>query len=375
MDREPLENPEPIPLRRIEDELALVLHGNQASEDHTVHAARMSNLVIFCNDEKRAQDVQETIPRIVDVHPARVFLALHTPSEQAEPVTGSVTAWCNLGAGKRQICSEQVNLNAGGRSAEPLIYAIRGLLIGDLPTNLWWACEVPPALAGSLVNEAAESVQQIIYDSIGWREPARGVAAMGAWVAAMERDGKGGRRYRVISDLNWRRLKFWRRILTQALDPNVLPGALESITEIQVEHGPHAVVQAWLLMAWFAARLGWKVRRGRIDQGVEIAWEVQAPHGKVAVSIDRLSDGPSEVRRVQVHCRLGGKPGILNVLTQGEDRLVVIPEGQEAAARTLTIQPQSTSELVARQLSDRERDPVFREAMAHAETFARSVLG
>ena len=40
----------------------------------------------------------------------------------------------------------------------------------------------------------------------------------------------------------------------------------------------------------------------------------------------------------------------------------------------MTIQHQSLPELIARQLSDRERDPVFRDSMMVAQILARSVL-
>ena len=43
--------------------------------------------------------------------------------------------------------------------------------------------------------------------------------------------------------------------------------------------------------------------------------------------------------------------------------------------RTLMVQPQSPTDLIARQLSDRDRDPVFSESMAVAQTLAKSVLG
>jgi len=50
----------------------------------------------------------------------------------------------------------------------------------------------------------------------------------------MEQIQRAGGRWRVASDLNWRRLKYWRRLLTQALDPTAAAGAAESATEIVV---------------------------------------------------------------------------------------------------------------------------------------------
>ena len=83
----------------------------------------------------------------------------------------------------------------------------------------------------------------------------------------------------MASDLNWRRLKYWRRILTQAFDPVINPGGYQSITEIQVEHGPHAVTQAWQLVGWLASRLHWRVQSSRVQPGVEIDWLVKHPNG------------------------------------------------------------------------------------------------
>jgi hypothetical protein len=48
--------------------------------------------------------------------------------------------------------------------------------------------------------------------------------------------------------------------------------------------------------------------------------------------------------------------------------------GPPAAPRSITVQPISLAELVGRQLSDREPDPVFTESMAVAQTLAQSLL-
>ncbi len=57
-----------------------------------------------------------------------------------------------------------------------LPFAVRALLVGDLPINLWWASNKPPPFAGALLFDLAEHAQQIVYDSRGWLEPTRAVA-------------------------------------------------------------------------------------------------------------------------------------------------------------------------------------------------------
>jgi hypothetical protein len=54
-------------------------------------------------------------------------------------------------------------------------------------------------------------------------------------------------------------------------------------------------------------------------------------------------------------------------------RLEVTSEGVETSPRTVSVQPQSLAELVGRQLSDRERDPVFAESIATAQMLAQSL--
>ncbi len=364
---------EPIALGKIEQELTRQLNAGQASGGAPMRRARMSNLVIFCNSEEQAKSISEAVPHIVEHHPARVILLIGdaTKREPAD-VEGKVNVW--LCPGVDRVCSEQVTLRAVGAAVDNLPYAVRGLLIGDLPTNLWWAVPIPPPLAGPLLFDLAEHSQQVIYDSIGWTDPARGVVATATWLNQFQTAPEHGL-WRVASDLNWRRLKYWRRLLAQSLDPVVAPDALTSMTEVLVEHGPHAVVQAWELVSWLAARLHWHVDGGKIVPGVEIDWQVSAPHGHLTIRLRRLADGPSVVRKVRIACKLDGKMDALNFTVEDDRRLAAKPEASPGAARTVTIQRQSLPELIARQLSDRERSPVFRDSMMVAQILAKSVLG
>jgi glucose-6-phosphate dehydrogenase assembly protein OpcA len=365
--------PVTVPLDQIEHELNRQLRAVQKRGELPILRASMSNLVIFCESGPGVEAVTAEIPAIVATHPSRVLLCIGEPSAQVANLTASVLVRAHRDDSGRAVCSEQLILHGQGAAIDRLPYAVRGLLIGELPTNLWWAAQQPPALSGSLLYDLADQAQQIIFDSIGWREPARGVAATASWLSQAEQEG--GRRRRVVSDLNWRRLKYWRRLLSQALDPTSARGALESITEVLVEHGPHAVVQAWELVSWLASRLGWRVRSGKLQPGVQIDWQFQAPHGNVRVGIRRLAQGPSEIRHLRIGCTLRNKLCGLDLIVQEERRLAVIPEGNEATPRTVTVQPQPLAELVGRQLSDRERDPVYRESMMVAKALAEGLLG
>jgi glucose-6-phosphate dehydrogenase assembly protein OpcA len=364
-----------VPLAEIERCLAGLLKEAQQSGEAPVMRASLSNLVIFCKRDEVANEIAAEVPAVVAVHPARVLLLVGKPGPEAGNLTASVAVRQHAGDSGRRIGSEQITLRADGRAVERLPYVVRTLVIGDLPINLWWVVPEPPPLAGPLLFDLAEHAEQVVYDSIGWTEPAHGVIATAAWLARLASESSPGR-WRVAADLNWRRLKYWRRLTAQALDPGSAPGALASITEVLLEHGPHAVVQAWELAGWLVSRLGWRLEQGRVQQGAEVGWQLQAAHGSPRLRLRRLADGPSEIRRVRVACTLNGKPGALNLAVEGEHRLSVLPEGLgPVAARTVTVQRQGRAELVGQQLSDRERDPVFQESMALAKAMAQLVLG
>jgi glucose-6-phosphate dehydrogenase assembly protein OpcA len=363
----------PIPLRAVEAELARQMKTLQGPGEHPVHSARMSNLVIFCDQRERAENLAAEVPNVVSIHPARVLLVLGEAGVADAPVTASALIRPRQSRADPDACSEMITLHAAGATAARLPFAVRALLVGDLPINLWWASNQPPPFAGAFLFDLAENAQQIIYDSRGWLEPTRAVAATAHWLEGVAKGLPGGR-WRVASDVNWRRLKYWRRLLGQTLDPTAADGATATATELLLEHGPHAVIQAWELASWLTRRLGWKVKTGKVEPGIEIRWAFDAPHGPVAVRVRRLPEGPSEVRQIRLQCRLDGQAATLVFQPLDATRLEVVTEGVAAAPRSVSVQPLSLAELVGRQLSDRERDPVFTESMATAQTLAQSLM-
>jgi glucose-6-phosphate dehydrogenase assembly protein OpcA len=360
-----------IPIDKVESELGRRLKATTADRHAPVHTARMSNLIVYCSQQKEAERVEALVPGIVAFHPARVLLVVAEAAAPQADVTASVLVR-QVGSETRLV-SEQVTLRAAGRGVEHLPFAVRQLLIGDLPTNLWWACSTPPPLAGTILRDLSEHAQQIVYDSLGWADPHKGIAATSDWLAKYERDAAQGR-WRVASDINWRRLKLWRRLLSQGLAPSTAPEILPNVTSVLIEHGPHAVTQAWELASWLASRLGWGYQSSKVELGKEISFVFKTEKGAVKLRIDRLAEGPPEVRRVKVEAGPDGAIGVLDFAAEGDDRLSVTSSGAESTARTVAVQPVKVAELIGRQLSDREPDPIFREAMKVAHFLAQNVV-
>ena len=364
-----------VALKDVERELSRRMQAVQGPGESPILRACMSNLIIYCDRAELADQIAQEIPEIVATHPARVLLLIAESESGDGDLTTTVSVRGRVVDPGRWVCSEVITLQAKGRAAERLPYAVRSLLIGDLPTNLWWAAPQPPSMAGPLLHDLAEHAQQIIYDSIGWVEPPKVMAATAAWLTQFE-TRPGRVRWRVASDLNWRRLKYWRRILSQTLDPATAPGAIESLSEIVMEHGPHAVIQAWGLAGWLISRLGWQVQGSHFQEGEEISWQFRAKAGMAQLRIRRLPEGTAEIHHMRLACILGGEPGAFQLELHADRRLSVMPEGViKAEPRTLTAPAQSRAELISRQLSDRDRDPVFHESMAVALLLAQRLLG
>lgn len=364
----------PVSIGSIEAELKRRRDAVQSDAAEPLQVVRMATLVVFTDSLDRAVAIDAELPAITAVHPARVVLLVGEAGAKDVAMIGSIKVRPLHQSGSRVTISEQVTLVAGGPVALRLPSVVRGLVIGDLPVNLWWATNTPPPMGGQLEAELAELAQQVVYDSLGWPDPARGFLATATWLDQLDTPLPGGR-WRTGSDLSWRRLKYWRRLLAQTLHPGSAPGCAASLTEIRVEHGPHAVGQAWMLACWLCLQLGWHIQGGKTQGGTELTWKCQLPNGGTGwVRVVRQDQGPPEICRVRLACEVGGAPGAMVLAVEGPQRLAQTVEGSDVQPRTLTVPPLTLAEVIGRQLNDRDRDRLFRETMARARVMGQSVL-
>ncbi len=323
--------------------------------------ACMSNLIVACASEEDERPLAGEIAVLARKHPARVLVAVAL--EEGEPfLEASVTGACSLGEGGRKVCSEQVNLKAAGPAVARMAPIVRSLLLGDLPTALWWAGSEPPAHGGRrLFEDLSPMTGQIIYDSLGWSDPVGGIAAAARWLEG----GKGGR---VLADLAWRRLKPWRRLMAQSLAPETAPGVLESLDEVRVDHGPRALTQAWLIIGWLASHLDWAPAGGKVAAGKEVAWEFRAPGGPRTVRVRRLADAdPGRVQGIDLSVR-GAAVARFSALPA--DRLGYRAAANDGGWLAVAAPLPSRADMLARQLPDLARDPVFERALQVCRSMA-----
>lgn len=326
------------------------------SGGQTVTRACMSNLIIYCEDDEQSRDVEQSIPDIVGLHPARIiFLTAH--GNTSEPgIEAFVSGYYYAQNGGWQVCGEQVRIVADAHSKRRLPSVTRSQLVGDLPTTLWWASRQPPPFAGKSFFKLADLSDQIIYDSVGWTNPSRGMQAMTRWVAAERNEY-------IIYNLAWRRLKPWRKLLSQVLDPVAQPGALERVSRVVIEHGPHALAIASLLLGWLASRLGWEPTDGTVLPGKETLWNFSYSGHLIKVIVKRNDNGEPAPHKIHWYWQDKDRENLFTFARLDDERLGILEESSSLPARVISMPVLARSALVSAQMAHRTRDKIFERAL------------
>lgn len=323
--------------------------------------ALMANVIVFCRSEDEQAKATRDLEALVRRHPSRVVLLVADPSSSSRQIDASVAL---IGAGGRER-AEQIVLRVGGAGAHLLVPTVREILLGDIPTTLWWATPDAPPLSGELFTSLEALGCQVIYDSFAWPDPLRQLVVVARWVG-------GG--VSVAADLAWRRPRLWRRVIAEMLDPVLAPGAFEAISEVRIEHGPHTLTQSWLLVGWLAFRMGWTPRGGRVAPGPEVTWAFDWRHGQPRVHIRRLAEGESEIHRIEIVTRVSGRPVTFRFTHDGPGRASIVADGLSDSVQSLGMPILGRGDLAGLQLAEPIRDRLFESSVGLARTMAEAVL-
>ncbi len=350
----------PVDIDGIERELEGLLRSPQAEGEPVVSRACMSNLMVFARGADQAAEVASEIAAIAEHHPSRVLLLVDEPGSDPGPHAW-VSTLCHLGEGGRRICSEQVSIRAGGEALRRLPSIARPLLVGDLPTALWWAAAMPPPLGGDLFFELAAMARRVIWDSAAWEQEAQGLACVGDWAGGV--DPAIG-----LSDLAWVRLAPWRSMVA-----GLLGGSAAELRTVRIEHGPHALPKALLFVGWLASRLGWRPwAPGRVG-GDAARWEFTSTSGSISVEVCRIAEAAPAIVAVILGTVVGGI-GREVVVRRSVDGRLVRDLAAPGMGSTVSGPSSSRGSLVSRELPDLDGDPLYRAALPFARAMATDVV-
>jgi len=232
----------------IERQLAALWQMAAESETAAVTRASMGNLVVVCETEAGQEHVTDVIRTLTSRHPCRAVVLRAQPSA-ADELTASITAHCHLaGGGGKQVCCEQITIQAGGQGVRQLAGAVLPLLESDLPTFVWWAYEF---LAHADLFERFTAVaDRIFFDTSTWPDAEPKLPAV---LATLRRHPR-----RTFGDLSWTRLGLWRALTADLFESAECRAELATLHAVAIEHGggPGARLRARLYAGWLAAQLG-----------------------------------------------------------------------------------------------------------------------
>jgi glucose-6-phosphate dehydrogenase assembly protein OpcA len=331
---------------------------NQAnSGGHTVvMRACMSNLIIYCDTSQEAEVISQEIAAIVDIHPARILLLVGNGNPSEGTIEARIAIYYTALDDGWQVCAERIDVISTTAVADRLPSVARSQLVGDLPTTLWWASQRTPPTAGEVFFQLAELANQIIYDNVGWVNPAQGVAAMTRWVAAQENT-------QIVHNLAWRRFAGWRKLISQVLDPQTAPDALNALNSIEITHGPHALPMTWLLVGWLASRLNWQSVDGKRLSDSELVWRFRNNHQDIKVHVRRLPKGDPLIYHLLFDWSKPGNVGRICFERLDNERIGIVEALSTVPPRAFTAHVPERSTLVSAQLAQRNRDKIFENAL------------
>ncbi len=298
-----LDAPKGVDVVAIERELTQ-LWKQAASEDESsspVVRACSLNFILVTEDQSGVDALADMVGEVTLEHPARIFLVV---AERGSPVPAFeawISARCSLPVpGGKQVCCEQITLNARGTDAGKIPSVITSLLVPDVPVVVLWMAKVD--LNDSVLQSLVHIADRVMIDSSADMTP-RG--ALEAWQQCINQSADKVS----FGDLAWTHLCEWRAHLADAFQPSGLRSHLLELNTVNVKysstsHPKHSgLSQAFLLTGWLAWKLNWvlvhsfrhngagenscKFRLN--DQAINVTLALDDPHPGVPGGIESVS--------------------------------------------------------------------------------------
>lgn len=365
-----LDQPKEVDVVSIERELTLLWKaatedGGTGEEVPVVRACSL-NLVVVTDDPARLSTIEQLVGDVTLEHPARIFLIQADRSAGAPLLDAWIAARCSVPLpGAKQVCCEQISLNARGSEVSKLSSIVASLLVPDIPTILLWKSQIAPD--DPVLSSLADVADRVLVDSSEEPDPFRLLRSM--------RETFGDRRVGPLyGDLAWSHATAWRAVLAQVFASDEARQQLSSMSAISIDVSSSAspvhngISQALLLLGWLCSRLRWSVIRPLQETG-QGGFDVSFVHDGQEIGarvVCRANDqpGPGGVEKI----RLTTKGGLEAVLWSDEDRLCIhtrlaIPP-MKPRESILWVRDRDEASVIARELEVLDRDELYEAASA-----------
>lgn len=354
-------------------------------------AARTSvmNLVVVATRPEIAERAAATISQLTGRHPSRVLIVSSRDPDGPSWLDARIEAHCVLPrADAPETCAEMIHLFAGGATGRHLDAIVAPLLVHDLPVTLWWPGE--PPFGSEQAADLLAMADRLIVDGSSWSGD--GLARLRRMARLLERPGLA------VTDFALARQSRWREAIASIFDlPAVLP-YLRYVRGIAVTYasrdelarpGTANIIKPVYHVAWFASRLGMRVRRplappvgtaslpeaegeGGVD-GRGLDATLGGPRGEVDVTLrpvpSRLPSGSTV--RIELTAERRGSELRADVTAEAETVNVRVRlDGAHLLTRSFLAPRRTEVDLLAEAIETGASDPVARDAIRFAALLA-----
>src|SRR6202051_2058536 len=220
-------------------------------EGNVLTRASLINFAVYSEAPDALSVNTQLMEQVTREHACRIILLAVNPVASKQRGQAWISAHCHLiGAGARQVCSEQIAFLLERSSPALLRNIFVTHLDSDLPLYLWWQGE----FSNQIDQQLWSWVDRFFFDSHSWREPDQQIKILRGSVAS------AGSRC-VLCDLNWRRLIYLRLAFAQLFDHPWAAQQIHAIRSLEVTYHPEYWTTAVLFVSWIACQLGWELER------------------------------------------------------------------------------------------------------------------
>jgi len=362
-----------VDVDKIEKELASMWSGasdaDKGPASSGVTRACALNLIVYTTPWDDRDLLEELLNQVNEQHPGRTLI-LVAYRETAEPrLEAYVSMRCRLlGASGKQICGEQVTIEAGGPLVDTAATAVAPLLVPDVPIYLWW--KDIPHYEDRLFDRLAQMADRIVIDSAAFDHPYDDLLSL------TKRIGDQSQPMRV-SDLNWGRLTSWRTLLDSFWDVPDYRALLDEIDHVAIEYRPPSdapeeiAPEALLLGGWLASRLGWEIADQTASQTREpVECQLHSGNRPIIVSFSRDKTGKRRqtISSVVLSARNGNAEFSVALRDDGGTKLATEARigAERSVGRVVTYEIRSEADRLSRELAFLSRDAIYEAALARA---------
>jgi glucose-6-phosphate dehydrogenase assembly protein OpcA len=323
------------------------------------------NLVVYAPAAEERAGLDALLEEVATQTPSRVIV-LQVERGGEPGLAARVSTRCRPALkGRRQLCGEQITIEAGGAAVESVASAVEPLLVPDIAAFLWW--KDIPNREDKLFNRLVEMVDRVVIDSAAFDRPREDLRRVARLVASRGEEMR-------LSDLNWGRLTSWRSLVAGFWDVPEYRAHLDALDRVEIEYEPSSrapadvAAQALLAAGWLASRLCWQpsgkfaedesgVRVGLASAGREIELSLRASGavsgGAITRVVFRGGAGAAEFRA-------GVGAGGATLETSAEIG------GALHVGRVVAYEARSEGRRLSRELGILARDEVYEQAVAAA---------